>query len=298
MAKDLSRRTTVLVRFGYDGARFFGLQPQPGLPTAGGALRDRLTRAAGAAPSGLVFAARTDRGVHARHNLATCYWHYPLNVDDLAATVAVEVDDGLCAVSLHAVLPTVHARGISRGKHYRYVVKDGYSPDDLEDPNAWRVVPLLAVDRMQRAALRLRGYHDFSSLRGGGCTAATAEKTIFRLDVMRQPDATIAIDVVADAFVRHMMRNLVGLLVEIGAGVRDPEDVEVVLAARRRQAAGLMAPGAGLTLVDVGSAWPPDGSGLLPDLPLGTSHPSMKPGRPDDDGFSSGAPALGDGHGR
>jgi tRNA pseudouridine38-40 synthase len=267
VGKDLARRTAVLVGFGYDGARFFGLQPQPGLPTAGGALQARLHAAAGAAPRGLAFAARTDRGVHAGRNLATCWWLGPLDVDAVAAAVAAPRDDGLIDVDLAVVPPTVHARGVSRGKHYRYRVVDSADGAALDDRRAWRVVPTLDVADMAAAARHLRGRHDFSSLRGGGCTAASAEKTLFVLDVVRAGDGAVVIDIVGDAFVRHMVRNLVGLLVEVGCGLRRPDDVVAVLAARHRQAAGLMAPGAGLTLVAVGSAWPPDGSGRLPGTP-------------------------------
>jgi tRNA pseudouridine38-40 synthase len=267
VGKDLSRRTAVLVRFGYDGARFYGLQPQPGMLTAGGALRDRLAAAALRPPSGLAFAARTDRGVHAVRNLATCYWHGPLDVGQLAAAVGRDVDDGLRDVVVCAVPPTVHARGVSRGKRYRYVVVDGADPDDLDDAHAWRVVPPLDVARMAEAAGRLVGRHDFSSLRGGGCSAASAEKTLYAVDVARDDRGAVVVDVTGDAFVRHMMRNLVGLLVETGSGLRAPDDVTAILAARHRQAAGLMAPGAGLTLVAVGSAWPPDGSGRLAGTP-------------------------------
>ena len=267
LAKDLSRRTAVLVRFGYDGDRFFGLQPQPGFPTAGGALRERLTAAAGTPPSGLAFAARTDRGVHADRNLATCYWRTPVDVDGIAAAVAVGAEDGLRDVVVVGVPPTVHARGISRGKHYRYRVRDGAAPELLDDAHAWRIVPVVDVARMAGAAARLRGRHDFSSLRGGGCTAASATKTMFAIDVARADDGAIVVDIVGDAFVRHMVRNLIGLIVEVGTGLRSPDDVDVILAARHRQAAGLMAPGAGLTLVAVGSAWPEDGSGRLPGTP-------------------------------
>jgi tRNA pseudouridine38-40 synthase len=273
VGKDLSRRTAVLVRFGYDGARFHGLQPQPGLPTAGGALRDRLTAAAGAPPSGLAFAARTDRGVHACSNLATCYWRTPVDVAAVAAAAAVDTADGLRDVVVVAVPPTVHARGISRGKHYRYRIEDGSDPACLDDATAWRIVPPVDVGRMAAGAARLVGRHDFTSLRGAGCSAASADKTLFSLDVVRAVCGAIVVDVVGDAFVRHMVRNLVGLLVEVGTGLRAPGDIDAVLAARSRQAGGLMAPGAGLTLVAVGAAWPPDGSGRLPGTPADDAHP-------------------------
>lgn len=282
--KDLSKRTALLVRFGYDGAGFWGLQPQPGLPTAGGALEVRLRDAAravlGAArddarPKGLAFAARTDRGVHAGANLATCYFladkgqpPLDLDVDALAAAAAVDRDDGLTSVEVRRVAPTLHARGISRGKHYRYRLRDRCpAPLDVDsDGLRWLLVPALDVDAMNAACRVLSGTWDFSSFRAGGCSAASATKTLYRFAVTRDGD-DVVVDLVGDAFLRKMVRNLVGLLAEVGSGWRSVDDVERVLLARHRQAAGLCAPPAGLTLVRVGSAWPEDGSWLLPDTP-------------------------------
>ncbi len=265
--KDLSRRVALLIRFGYDGARFYGLQPQKDFPTAGGALSSRLLAAAETRPRGLAFSARTDRGVHCGINLATTY--FLADDVDIAAVIEkmlIERDDGLVVHSVDVVSPHVHARNISRGKHYRYVVRDGADPAALDDDHAWRIVPALDLSRMQEAARAVLGTHDFTSLRGSGCSASSVEKTIYRVDVVRAADGLVVIDVVGDAFLRHMLRNLAGLLVEIGTGWRDV-DVEGVLAVRHRQAAGLMAPAAGLTLVAVGCAWPDDGSGRLPDAP-------------------------------
>lgn len=265
--KDLSHRVALLLRFGYDGARFYGLQPQRDLPTAGGALAQRLLTAAKTRARGLAFSARTDRGVHCCINLATCYFHASeVDVDTMRAGVLHDCGDGLVVHSVDVVSPTVHARNISRGKHYRYVVVDGADPDQLDDDTAWRVVPILDVERMQRAASQWLGTHDFSSLRGSGCSASSVEKSIYRCDVVRDDAGRIVIDVVGDAFLRHMLRNMAGLLVEVGSGWRDV-DLAPVMQARHRQAAGLMAPAPGLTLVAVGCAWPDDGSGRLPDAP-------------------------------
>jgi len=254
--KDLSHRAALLVRFGYDGGRFYGLQPQPGLPSAGGALIDRLTAAAGRPPRGMAFAARTDRGVHATRNIATCWFPVAeVDVDAVSQALLLERDDGLIVHDVWRVTPTTHARNVSSGKHYRYVVVDGADAAAADvatgdHSQAWAVVPTLDVDAMARAAADLLGTHDFSAVRGGGCSAGTPVKTITRLDVSRV-GARVTIDVEGDAFLRHMVRNLVGLLVEVGSGWRDPTTMPAVLAAAHRQAAGLMAPAGGLSLVDV-----------------------------------------------
>ena len=266
-------RIALLVRFGYVGHRFHGLQPQgPLLATAGDALRARLHDAAGEPARGLNFAARTDAGVHALRNLATCYWPVLDDVDGMLARLATPRDDGLVDVEGLRVPPTVHARGTSRGKRYRSLVEDNSVNASERSAFVWPVAPPLDVDAMRTAAAFLVGTHDFSSLRGSKCSAATPVKSIVSLRiggpflVDEGPARRFVFEISGDAFLRHMIRNLVGLLVEVGAGWRDAHTMPNVLDARVRSAAGLMAPSGGLTLVAVGCAWPEDGSGLLPEL--------------------------------
>jgi tRNA pseudouridine38-40 synthase len=277
-------RVQLLIRFGYDGSRFRGLQPQgPGIATAGQALKDRLTEAVGLPPKGLNFAARTDAGVHAIANLATCYYREPpLAAEEIIARLEAPRDDGLIDVRAARVPPNVHARGSSRGKRYRYLIEDGAAEGAAqgEHRRAWAVAPRLDVERMREGAQWLVGTHDYSSLRAGDCGAATATKTLATVRIggpfpLARDDGAerageaprrIVVEVTGDAFLRKMMRNLVGLLVEVGAGLRPPAEVGAVLAARDRRAAGVCAPPGGLTLVEVGCAWPEDGSGLIREL--------------------------------
>lgn len=268
-------RAQLLVRFGYDGSRFRGLQPQGhGIPTAGQALKDRLTDAAGLPPKGLNFAARTDAGVHALSNLATCYWR-DLDagaLDGVIARLEAPRDDGLLHVRAWRVPPTVHARGSGRGKRYRYLIEDG--ADDADEPRTrvWAVSPRLDAELMRSAARGFVGTHDFSSLRAGDCGAASAVKTLASVriggpfPVEGTERRRFVVEVTGTAFLRKMMRNLVGLLVEVGAGLRAPDEIPRILEARSRSAAGIGAPPGGLTLVEVGCAWPEDGSGLIGEL--------------------------------
>lgn len=271
-------RFQLLIRFGYDGARFRGVQPQGrGIPTAGQAVKDRLLDAAGAPPKGLNFAARTDSGVHAVANLATCYFRDvdPVAAEQIRSRLEAVRDDGLVHVRAFRVPPTVHARGSARGKRYRYLVDDGADPAQLQRDRSWAVVPTLDVAAMRDAARFLEGTHDFSSLRAGNCSAASATKTIARVRVggpfpLAGPreggPRRLLVEVAGNAFLRKMMRNLTGLLVEVGAGLRAPEEVTAVLAARDRSAAGVCAPPQGLSLLAVGCAWPDDGSGLIREI--------------------------------
>ena len=264
-------RIQVLIRFGYDGSRFFGLQPLSDRPTAGGALQARVRDAAGGPEKALQFAARTDRGVHALKNLATCWFPSLPDVEAFRARVAAPRDDGLVDVDA-AIVPThVHARGSARGKRYRYVVEDGCGDEPAPSTHAWRIATRLDVERMRAAADALVGVHDFSSFRAPRCSSSTPVKELTSLRVAGPFDVgdgrrRVTVELAGTAFLRKMVRIVVGTLVETACGLRRPDDVPSILAARDRAAAGIVAPACGLVLVAVGCAWPDDGSALLPEL--------------------------------
>ncbi len=290
----MGERLQLLIRFGYYGHPFRGLQPQKDQPTAGGALGDRLSAAVGERARGLAFAARTDSGVNALDNLATCFFPRKvleargLSDDDVLAAIAAPRDDGLINVRPEIVPRHVHARGCLAGKRYRYLVDDGCAPERIGPEvrpskprdarfglHSWRIHPRLDVERLRAAAETLAGEHDFSSFRAAGCTAATPVKHLRHLRV-RGPypldrsapegERRFVFELVGDAFVRKMVRNLIGTLVEIGTGWRPVEDAARLLVVKDRQQAGLTAPARGLTLVQVGCTWPEDGSRRIPEL--------------------------------
>jgi tRNA pseudouridine38-40 synthase len=264
-------RIQFLVRFGYDGSRFHGLQPQGPLPTAGAALRTRLEAALGARPKALCFAARTDAGVHALANAATCWANKPLDVPAFIEAAQRPRDDGLLGVRVFEVPYDVHARGSSRGKRYRYRIHDGCPPGELDSRAAWQVVPRLNVGPMREAAKLFEGTHDFTALRAARCTASSPIKTLGSVRVggpfpLHDGTRLLFVDVAGDAFLRKMVRILVGTLAEVGIGWRSPDEVGALLAARDRTQAGVTAPARGLCLMKVGMAWPTDGSGLVAEL--------------------------------
>lgn len=254
-------RTQWLVRFAYHGERFSGLQPQPGFITAGGNLRLRLEEAAGQKARGLNFTARTDAGVHALCNYATCYFYGELDNEAAIARAcaprAAGFDDGLYDVQIKIVDKSVHARNISYGKRYRYVIEDGCPPCSEDNLHVWQISPKIDVQKLREACAYLLGTHDFTSFRTARCSASTAVKTLSKVDVSGPFAGTTAeqqryvIEFEGDAFVRHMIRNLVGTLAEMAVGLRAPSDMPMILQQQNRQAAGLRAPARGLTLVDV-----------------------------------------------
>lgn len=245
----LSNRYQYLIRFAYIGTNFYGVQALPDFPTAGGSLQRYLEQVSGLRPKALCFTARTDRGVHAHENYATCWFK---EKPSFAIPILPQVGeaDGLIIRSITQVPYNVYARTLAKTKIYHYVIEDGASMEDVRVPNnrfAWKIHPVLNEGWMREAANHLVGEHDFSSFRGAKCEAGTTVKNLVRLDVKRCRNQ-IHFTIEADAFLRKMIRNLVGYLAEIGSGLKPPNSVPTMLLKKKRSAAGIMAPPQGLTL--------------------------------------------------
>jgi tRNA pseudouridine38-40 synthase len=244
-------RAQFLAHFAYLGLPFHGVQEQPHLVTVLGTLRKRIEESAKQRAYALSVTARTDRGVHALHNCATFFLKQPIDPIKVIKEVSAHRQDNLYNVSLIQVPHYVHARGISNGKYYRYSILDDSNIIAIANPFVWRIAPRLSVEKMRFAARSLVGEIDFSSLRGAGCTASSPLKTIFDITIIRNAGGLILIDIFGNAFLRKMIRNMVGLLVEIGADLRDPNCIPEILDKKDRKAAGIMAPAHGLCLMAI-----------------------------------------------
>lgn len=239
----------------YDGAGFSGWQSQPAGNTVQDVLESALTAIAGA-PIRAVCAGRTDAGVHAMAQVVhfdapserpPTAWVRGTNAH-LPATVAVR-----WAVP---VADDFHARFAARARAYRYVLLNrAERPGLLAGKVGWCHRPL-DLEAMQAAACCLPGEHDFSSFRAAGCQAKSPVKTMHRFEVVRQGEL-ILFDCSASAFLHHMVRNLVGALVYVGAGRLSPAGFSRLLTAcDRRQGAPTFAPdGLYLTGVDYEDRW-------------------------------------------
>lgn len=263
-------RHQLLVHFGYDGARFHGLQPQKDVHTAGAAMRSRLESAAGERARALNFAARTDTGVHAIRNLATCYFVGEIDLQSVQKQLEERRDDGLTNVRSFWVDRHVHARGSARGKRYRYLVDD-CTDGTPSSPYSWRIVPTLDAKAMQEAASHFVGTHDFRAFCSNGSTTKNTTKFLASVRIggpfpLPTGGRRFLIEITGTAFLRKMIRIMVGTMVEIGAKLRRPDDIKRILETEQRRYAGLTAPPQGLTLVEVGCAWPEDGSAEINEL--------------------------------
>ncbi len=237
----------------YDGREFAGWQVQPDHPTVQGVLEVALGRVHGVSPGTvrIVGAGRTDAGVHALGQVASYLPPTPRSPEVLRAALAGLLPETVRVLAVREMPAEFHARGSAAGKVYRYRVVNRELALPFEAPFAWHVRAPLDLAAMRAAAAHLVGRHDFAAFQTAGSPTETTVRTLHRLDVRERPGGVVEVEAVADGFLYRMVRNLVGLLVEVGLGRRPPDDAARVLAARDRSAAGRTAPARGLCLVRV-----------------------------------------------
>lgn len=239
----------------YDGSDFKGWQSQAG----GGAIQDCLEAAITAIAGERIrchCAGRTDAGVHATMQVV----HFDTQaVRPLTAWVRgvnAHLPPTICVRWALPVDRSFHARYAARARRYHYLLLDrGERPGLWQGKVGWHH-RRLDVEAMRQAARLLVGEHDFSAFRSAECQAKSPVKTIYRLEVQRQGEL-VAFECKANAFLHHMVRNLVGALVYVGDGRRPVEWLAEVLARRDRSLAAptFAADGLYLTGVDYDPCW-------------------------------------------
>lgn len=233
----------------YDGSRFAGWQKQHHARTVQGAVEAALATVADC-PVDVICAGRTDAGVHATGQVI----HFDTGArrDERSWLLGVNSNLGADAALqwVQAVPGDFHARFAALARHYRYTILNRIARPALgREQVAWVHRPLDA-DAMRLGARPLVGEHDFSAFRAAECQAASPVRHLLRLDVARHGEY-VEIDVVANGFLHHMVRNIAGVLIAIGSGKQPPAWSQTVLSGRDRAAGGVTAPAAGLRFMGV-----------------------------------------------
>jgi len=234
----------------YDGTRYVGWQVQPNGPSVQAEL-ERVLGTLHKEPVRVTGAGRTDSGVHALGQVASFAVERPLPATAYVKGMNALLPDDVAVRTAEIRGAPFDARRDARGKRYRYRIENLPTRSPLTRLQAWQVFRPLDVASMQDAAARLLGRHDFGAFRAADCEAAHAVRELRRLDVV--PDGQGRIEVVAEAtaFLKHMVRNLVGTLVEVGLGARTAGSMAELIASRDRKLAGRTAPPQGLLLDEV-----------------------------------------------
>ena len=233
----------------YSGAGFFGWQRQNHARSVQADIEAALSRVANH-PLKVVCAGRTDSGVHATWQII----HFDSEAERSERSWVLGANANLPAdvrlLWARAVDDDFHARFSAQARSYRYVILNREIRSALlHHQVTWHYRPL-EVSRMQEGARHLLGEHDFSSFRALACQAHSPVRTIHRLDVTRRGEY-LYLDVVANAFLHHMVRNIAGVLMAVGHGEQEPGWVEDILEQRDRTRGGVTAPATGLYLVGV-----------------------------------------------
>lgn len=237
----------------YDGTEFFGWQSQRDRRSVQSTLASAVAMVA-ADDVVIHGAGRTDTGVHALQQVV----HFETRAARTARQWVLGVNSNLPPdVRVHWALEVPQdfdARRSATARRYRYLILCAPVASALLRRRVWWTRDRLDCAAMTRAAQSLLGENDFSAFRAAGCQSRTPMRRLDSVVVLRR-GSIVALEFVANAFLHHMVRNLVGVLVEIGAGRAPAAWAGELLAGRDRTAAAVTAPAAGLTLIGV--SYPP-----------------------------------------
>lgn len=217
----------------YDGSGYNGWQSQPDVPSVQDALQTALGGIAGESIA-ILAAGRTDTGVHALEQVV----HFDTSIGRpitawVRGTNALLPKD-IAVLWAHPVSDEFHARFSAQSRSYQYVLINRPSRSAVHQGKVgWFYLPL-DVGAMREAAQYLLGKHDFSAFRSIECQAKTPHKDLARLEITQQGD-TIIFDLTANAFLHHMVRNILGCLLYIGKGKHPPQWIREVLEGRDRK---------------------------------------------------------------
>ena len=235
----------------YDGTAYHGFQVQPNGVTIQSAMEEALARLLGETVR-LRAAGRTDAGVHAREQVVDFADSGKRSMETIVRGGNALLPPDIRIVAAEEAAASFDARRDAKEKTYRYFLLLDPVASPFFSRHAWHIERPLDLAGMRAGLAHVAGEHDFSSFRGQGCEAKTAVRTIFRAELAPTGVASLhAIDIAGSGFLKHMVRNIVGTLADIGRGKYPPERMGGILSLRDRTRAGPTAPAHGLFLWEV-----------------------------------------------
>ncbi len=237
-----------LITFSYDGSKFYGLQKQPDKETVQSNIESALEKINKKKVS-LVATGRTDALVHAYKQYA--HFDLDINIECLCLKRALNslVSRYIYIKDVKVVSNDFHARFDVLNKTYVYKINMG-EYDPISCDYVYQYNQDLDIMKMEEASKYLIGTHNFKSFTTAKDERDSYERTIYSIDFKRN-DNILEISFTGNGFLRYMVRNMVGILIEVGSLKRDPREVEVILKSEDRKCAGITAEPCGLYLVDV-----------------------------------------------
>jgi len=234
----------------YDGTGYFGWQRQLDQPTIQGTIEEKIKIMAGE-PISLIASGRTDTGVHAIHQVANFRVVSTLTPPIFLKGLNSLLPDSIIIKEAEHVSLDFHARYDAKSKVYEYRIYNEKLPSPFLRHYAWHVPRLLDLRAMKECLEVVKGTHDFSSFYSAGDGKINPVRNIMRAELNIQDDNILSFHLEANGFLRHMVRNIMGTIVQAGLGEINTARFIEILVSRDRQKAGVMAPPGGLYLKDV-----------------------------------------------
>ena len=234
----------------YDGAAYHGWQRQKNALTIQEVVETALAKLTGE-PVKLLASGRTDAGVHARGQVANFHTSSQIPLKAFHAGLNSLLPRDIAVLNASEAPPDFHARKSARAKTYEYRILSCPEPSPLHRRYAWVLRGTLELEAMARAAAMLLGEHDFAAFRASGGSPGHAVRKVLDAAWHQGEEGRLSFIITANGFLRGMVRSLVGTMVEIGQGKRQPEEMAALLQSGDRHSVGATAPAQGLFLMEV-----------------------------------------------
>lgn len=234
----------------YDGSSYHGWQRQQGVLTIQEVIELRLEVMLGG-PVHASASGRTDAGVHARGQVVSFASRTRLSPGEIQRGLNSLLPPDIVILAADEVPGSFHARFSAVSKTYAYHILNRPVPSALERGSAWHIRRPIDADPVRQSLEIIKGRRDFSAFMAAGSSVTSTERTLYRAELERPDEDHLVFSFEADGFLRHMVRNLVGTLVDVGKGRISPDGFSAILESRNRQRAGMTAPAHGLYLVAV-----------------------------------------------
>jgi len=234
----------------YDGSGYHGWQRQKTDRSIQAEVERALTTMIGSRIR-IMGSGRTDAGVHALGQVASFQSDAGLSPEVYCKGLNSLLPDDILVLSCDRMPTAFHARYDARSKHYQYRILNRELPSIMRRHHVWHIKHKLNPVAMQTAAACLVGRHDFKAFEGSGSPRSNTFREVFRAEVQSIGQDRILFDIEADGFLRYMVRNIVGTLVDVGKEKIDAESVGEILNSKDRGLAGATAPAKGLFLMEV-----------------------------------------------
>jgi len=242
--------TTFRLTIEYCGTPYAGWQIQPDQPTVQQAIQEALTRMV-TRPVTVIASGRTDAGVHAVAQVAHFSADTTISAEKFQDALNRILPETITIHACEKVIETFHARFGARRKRYTYRIINRPVAPAVSADTFWHIRNPLDVTAMKKAATHLTGTHDFKAFEGTGSPRATTIRTLFEACVHDHGQGLLTLTFCGSGFLKFMVRNLVGTLVDVGLSRTNPEAFKGILESCNRQKAGATAPARGLFLVRV-----------------------------------------------